>query len=81
MSSQLWTLRKLLERHCRLFVIEVMSSAFMIRSARSRYRNHSSSETFSVLLVGYFVSLANIVFKIIINTGDGVAGEQPLYFS
>lgn len=62
-------------------VIEVMSSAFAIRSARSRYRNHSSSETLSVPPVGHFVSLANIVFKIIINTGDGGAREQPLYFS
>lgn len=52
-----------------------------IRRGRSRYRNHSSSKTFSALPVGHFVSLANIAFKIITNSGDRGAGEQPLYFS
>lgn len=81
MSLQLWTLRKLLERHLRLFVFEVMSSTFMMRSARSRYRNHCSSVIFRVLPMSHFVSPANLVFKIIINTGDGAAGDQPLSFS
>lgn len=80
-SLQLWTLRKLLERHLRLFVFEVMSSTFMMRSARSRYRNHCSSVIFRVLPMSHFVSPANLVFKIIINTGDGAAGDQPLSFS